>query len=430
MNNPAPAAAESCSPALKEKLLQEFSKARTRLVARVPFLGYLAMQMRPKIAKPEHGVPTCGIAPDGTTYMNPQFMDKLSLKEFCGVLAHEVMHPALHFWIRKGNRNHKLANIAHDLSFNFLIEEIAGGEITLPEGVLLDPKFHGMAMEEIYGYLQKGDNGDGKTTIQTKGGGSITVDANGGDGEGDQYVDCRDDLSSTKTGKQAGQGHASAQKKLANDWKQNLAAAAQQHEKRCKSQGSMPAGLRRYIDSILHPQVEWQDQLRRWCGENGRREEYSFARPNRRSESIGVVLPSQCAGGLPDVVFLIDSSGSMSDKELVAAKAECFGILEEIDAEVRVLVCDAALHVDEMVDDVGQIEMKGGGGSDFRPAFDVLAEDGFDGAVIAFTDGMICVPDAMPYTLQGCLWITGEDYSAPTEAWGEHIAVVIPDYDV
>ena len=403
------------------------SKARVRLVARVPFFGYLAMQLRFRAAKPEDNVPTAGITPDGLIILNEEYVAKLTDKEVCGLLAHEVMHPALFFWARKFGRMHELWNIAHDLSFNYMIEEMAGGEIKLPEGGLLDPKFHGMASEEIYSYLRKGDDGSGKTTIQCKGGGSITVDTSGKGGDG--YIDCRQDLSDSDTGKKAAKGDRASQSKLNQQWKLNIATAAQQHQQRCKSQGRLPAGLQRFIDELLHPQLEWHDLLRKWCGDNGRREMYSFARPNRRSHHLGIVLPSPCAGGLPDVIFLLDSSGSMGDQELKQARGECFGILEELGSEVRVIVCDADVHVDVSVEDAMEFEMKGGGGSDFRPAFDLIAEDGFDGAVIAFTDGMISVPSEMPHNLKGVLWITDEHYKAPTESWGEHITIKIRNED-
>ena len=399
------------------------SKARTRLVARLPFLGRIAMNMAPRAARPEDGVKTAGIARDGTAVFNAEYLATLSDKEIAGVVAHEALHPALQFWARKGNRHHLLANIAHDLSFNFWIEEMACGEIELPKGSLLDQKFHGMSMEEIYAYLLKGDNGSGKTTIKCKGGGQITIDTKGGGG--DQYGDCRDDLAESPGGKKASRGDRSAQKKLESEWKMTLAEAAQHHEQRSKSKGTLPAGLRRYIEELLHPKLDWTELLRKWCGENGRREDYSFLRPNRRSYSLGTILPSQCAGGYADVVFLLDSSGSMSQREIRRGLSEAQGILEEMGCEIRVIVCDAAVHTDMSVEEACEIEVKGGGGSNFCPAFELLDEDGFDGAVVAFTDGMIDVPPEMPVNMQGTLWVTTGDYKPPTETWGEHIS--IPD---
>lgn len=405
---------------LEQKLLDLVSKARIRAISRCDFFGYLLMQLRPMMALPHHNVPTAGIAPDGTVVINPDFMLALSIKEAAGVLAHEVMHPVMKFWDRKGTRNHVAANIAHDLSFNFMIEEAGKGEICLPDGVLLDPKFHGMSMEEIYSYLQNGDNGTGKTTIKCKGGGSVVVDTTGAGGEG--FNDCREDLSTTKQGKAAAAGDKAAQRRMQNEWKINVAAAAQKHEQ-AKGKGSLPAGLRRWIDQLLHPKLDWQEQLQRWCGENGRNDQRSYRRPSRRSEALNMILPSLCDGGYADIIFLIDSSGSMSESEIRMGLSEAAGCLDELGSEIRVLVCDAAVHVDMTVEDALQIDIKGGGGSNFNPAFDIIDECGFEGAVIAITDGMIDVPSEMPPRMSGCLWLTAERYSAPTETWGEHIQI-------
>ena len=384
--------------------------------------------MAPRAARPQDGVPTAGIARDGTAIFNHDYLTKpqanngdkpLSAKQIAGVIAHEALHPSLQFWARKGTRNHLLANIAHDLSFNRWIEDMACGEIELPPGVLLDEKFDGMSMEQIYSYMRKGDDGSGQTKIKCKGGGTITIDTSGGGGE--EHGDCRDDLADSKDGQKAAKGHKDAQKKLDNFWKMTLAEAAQEHEKRNKSRGSMPAGLKRYIDELLHPKLDWKEQLQRWCGSNGRRQQYSFSRPHRRSQACGVMLPSKLLGGYADIIFLIDTSGSMSQSEVRAGMGEAQGILEELGSTIRVLVCDAAVHGDVEVEDAYDVEIKGGGGSDFNPAFELLREDGFTGAVVAFTDGMIGVPDEKPPGLQGCLWLCPKGYTAPTESWGDFI---------
>lgn len=406
----------------------EIGLARTRCVARLPLIGRIVMQMAPRAARPEDNVPTAAIAPDGTAIFNADYLATLNNKQRAGVVAHEAFHPALLFWQRKGTRNMLLANIAHDLVINPYIEELSCGEIELPPGALLDPKFYGMAMEEVYNYLQHGDPGTpGMTNVKCKGGGEITIDTTsggdpGGDGSGGSlWGDCRPDLADTPDGKKAAKGDTTAQKKLEGEWKMALAEAVQQHEAR-KSQGKLPAGLKRYIDELLHPQLDWTEELARWAGENGKREEYSFRRPHRWSCSVGVTLPSQCLGGIADVIFLLDSSGSMSKDEIKRGMSECSGILEAMGSEIRVLVCDADVHVDMTVDEATEVEIKGGGGSDFCPAFDLLEQEGFDGAVVAFTDGMINVPCDKPPSLKGCLWVTTSGYGPPSGgSWGEHI---------
>lgn len=409
---------------MSKDILYEFSKARVRLLTRAPFFGFLAMQMRPRLARPEDNCPTAGIAPDGTVVLNEKFCENLTDKEMAGLVAHEVMHPALHFWMRKRTRNHLLFNIAHDLSFNQIIVEMAKNEITLPKGCLLDEKFDGMGAEEIYEYLQRGDAGTpGVTKVKTLNDKTITIDVNkpDGGGEGDQYGDCRGDLSESEKGQKAQRGDVSAQKELEGEWKLNLAGAAQEVEKR---QGKLPASLKRYLDEILHPKLTWDEILERWVGENGQPDDYGYSRPSRRSESVGTYLPSICGGGKTDVTILVDTSGSIPQDRLKRVLGETQGICEALGVEVRAMVVDAALHEDLSIEEAQELAQRltGGGGSDFNPAFAKLFEDGFEGAVIAFTDGMISVPDEQPVNLKGVLWITDENERPPCQ-WGDHVQV-------
>lgn len=407
----------------KADIMYAFSTGRTRLISKTPFFGYLAMQMTPRLAQDGDNVPTAGIAPDGTVILNQEFCSKLTSQQMAGLVAHEVMHPALHFWGRKKNRNHRLFNIAHDLSFNGIIMEMAKGEIELPPGGLHDKKFDGMAAEEIYDYLQKGDQGTpGITKCGLVGGGHTFINAND-DSSGSEFEDCRGDLSSTEKGQRANRGDTSAQKQMESEWKINLAAAAQEHEK--TNQGTLPANLKRYLDEILHPKLSWEEILERWVGENGQRDDYGFSRPNRRSEAVATILPSFCTGGKADVCLLIDTSGSIPEDRLKRVLGETQGVCDAIGVEVRAMVVDATLHDDLTIEDARKLgaALKGGGGSDFCPAFEKLHEDGFEGAVIAFTDGMITVPDFMPPSLKGVLWITDKRERPPTEQWGDHLQV-------
>lgn len=408
-------------------LIFEISKTRTFLVARHPFFGHLAMQLRPRAPRDGENVSTAGVAQDGTFVVNEAFYAGLTPKQRAGLVAHEVLHPGLFFFDRKGNRDHMGFNVCHDLAINPIVEEMSGGELELPPGGLLDPKFSKMAAEENYEYALRGDPGTpGITKINTKGGGQIILDMNG-DADGhnvpDGYGDCRNDLADTKEGQKAAKGEVSAQRRLEGEWKMHLAGAAQQHAMR--GQGKLPAGLQRLIEEILHPKLDWTELTRRFIGEYGKPDDYGFARPHRWSQMVGIYLPSICQGGHADVTLVIDSSGSMSAKRIERVVTEVHGICEEYECELRVLVCDAEIHTDMTIAEVMELlpNIKGGGGSDFRPVFERLEEEQYNGAVIAFTDGMISVPEVQPPLLRGTLWITEGTEDAPTDAWGEHINI-------
>jgi predicted metal-dependent peptidase len=75
------------------------------------------------------------------------FVETLNTAELAGVLAHEVMHPALQHHTRRGDRDRKRWNMACDDAINPLLLD-AG--LTLPKDVLIDHRFRGMSAERIY----------------------------------------------------------------------------------------------------------------------------------------------------------------------------------------------------------------------------------------------------------------------------------------
>jgi predicted metal-dependent peptidase len=71
------------------------------------------------------------MATDGVTlFYNPSFVDTLNSATLVGVLAHEVMHPALQHHLRRSTRNPRRWNIACDYAINLLL---LGERLSLPE---------------------------------------------------------------------------------------------------------------------------------------------------------------------------------------------------------------------------------------------------------------------------------------------------------
>jgi len=408
------------------------SMARTRLINDWPFAGHLCLSLRPRMALPEDGVPTAAVSIDGTLTLNPDFLASLSPAEVCGLMAHEVMHPALFCFQRRGDRNVlveinggqvvTLWNLAHDLSFNTMIAEQKSSNIKLPEGAALDAKYKDHAAEEIYDLLLTEAEKKPSKSQGSRGqaSGKVGQDSSIGD-------DMRNDLASTPEGQKAAKGDSGARKKIEADWKVGVVAAAQAQEQRDKGRGNLPAWLQRMIHEIVNPKLDWREELSRWVGENGPRNDYSFRRPSRRSAGVGTYLPSMTKHGIvDDVTVLIDTSGSISQDRLKEALGEIQGICDDLQIGVRAIIVDADVHDDLTAQDALEIAAKlsGGGGSDFNPAFKRLEEEYYSGCVIAFTDGDIAVPTVLPQHMKGCLWVLREGDRCPTTAWGE--AVYIP----
>ena len=85
---------------------------------------------------------------------------------------------------------------------------------------------------------------------------------------------------------------------------------------------------------------------------------------------------------------MLDTSGSISARELAIYVANLLGIIEETGPEqVAIIQCDAEV---KRVDYLGpgettdRIEVHGRGGTRFQPAFDWIAESGFAPHVIVY----------------------------------------------
>lgn len=138
---------------------------------------------------------------------------------------------------------------------------------------------------------------------------------------------------------------------------------------------------------------------------------YSYRRPLKKMVYLSRKMPS--ASPQPsslEIALLIDTSGSTSDMW-----NEFYGYLEEIrrrqHAWVYLIVADAGVHFASWVsprDAFPVIACKGGGGSDFRPAFQHMEnmKERCPHRIIVLTDGFIDWPSYQPAFLSGRELIT------------------------
>ncbi|HEX8006558.1 MAG TPA: VWA-like domain-containing protein, partial [Trebonia sp.] len=162
-----------------------------------------------------------------------------------------------------------------------------------------------------------------------------------------------------------------------------------------KEPGTVPAGLLRWAQQVLAPQVNWRRllgaELRRAIADVAGAADYSYRRPSRRAAAVpGVVLPA-LRRPVPELAVVCDTSGSMTDDLLAMALAEVEGLLRALglSRRLRVLACDAAVGPAQRVTTARQVELTGGGGTDMgagiaaayalrpRPALTVVLTDGY-----------------------------------------------------
>lgn len=383
-----------------DTLREAYTAARRTLIIKYPFLGELSLSLRLYQAEPGDKVETSAVAPDFTLILNEEFfLNKCSRASRVGDVAHEVFHPGLnHFWLMR-RFGLRLSNLAGDYALNPLVK--AAG-LELPPGALMDSRFRHMCSERIAEILEK----------EQKGG----EDGPGGDGDGPGGCGTmREDLCATELGKAAVAGDQAAQAELEMQAKGHVMQAAAS----AKMQGKLPGDIESAITSMLTPKMSVRERILRFMGQHGPRIERNMARPSRRSEAAGVYLPS-LKSGAPKVANLIDTSGSVSQEEFQQYVGFVDQITSELQMDVLSIMCDAAVQdVQEGVVSGADIQKRyGHGGSNFTPAFDYLVNEGFDGVVIALTDGYIAVPQRKPPGVQACLWILS-DGRPPTDQWGE-----------
>jgi predicted metal-dependent peptidase len=344
-----------------------------------------------------------------------------------------------------------LWNIAHDYAINGIIDTMTQSiaEVALPKGGCMDHKYDNHSAEEIYDELldqavkngQKG-KGDGPTIslpndnwgtddmrddLGGDGEGKGDEDGDGeGNGKGQDGQDGQDGQGQGGgEGTGGGQSRSESQNRALDQyWKVAVCEAAQVHEQQ-KGRGTLPGALQKLIDEITDPKISWIDVLSRWVGENGCRADFTYRRPSRRAESIGEILPALQKHGVNDIVVGWDTSGSMygREKEILS---EVIGICEDLNMGLRVICVDTAVHSDqEDVREVEDVDIKGGGGSDYTPMFELLDEEGFAGVVVCFTDGYIGVPEVKPLHIQEVLWVLweGRDVDPTGGKWGETLIV-------
>jgi predicted metal-dependent peptidase len=357
----------------EEKAQRQLATARCRLVlgrdAKAAFFAALALPLEAVVDWNMEKMAT-----DGKHLVyNPDFLNKLSVDEAVGVVAHAVMHNALKHPMRLGHRDLKKWNLACDGSVNPILEEagykLPASRVMPGEGPLAKAT-KGMSAEEIYALLDDDQGDQGDQGERDDPGGCVGVQAPG-------------------DGSPAACQQAAAEQEVAVAQAHNVA----------KQRGKLPGGIEWLVQEVLAPKVDWREVLREFVSRFSKND-YSWSPPNRRFVHLGLYLPGLRSEELGDVVAAIDTSGSIGEKELVLFGSELQGVLEAYDCSLTILYHDSAIqHVQQWKSTDGPLvlEAKGGGGTSHIPVFDWIEEHGEPPAcLVCLTDMYSEFPDAGP----------------------------------
>ena len=390
--------------------------ARSRVILSHRFVAALALRM-PCIA--DGRCPTMWTDGNVMGY-HPDFVNEITTEELVGVMAHEVWHTVLMHHLRRGNRDPQIWNIAADHVVNLIITQ-GQDAFTLPFDPFCDRRFAGMNVEKVYDIVYA----ENPPQPQNAPGNSKPCNGGKGDGKGSdpgKSGEVRDwtPKEDGSEGDSGGKGKKKPKKPSAAQMREAEAVMKRriiQAATAAKMCGTLPAELQRLITEATAPKTNALEIISCWATELAK-DDYSWRRPNRRYHDSSFILPSLRSENPGTCGFFIDTSGSMSEKELNEAASELQGILRRDGIKALVIYCDARVaKVEEITPEDMPLKLKamGGGGTDFRPPFKYVEEHEVDicGAVY-FIDGYCSsFPKAPDYPV---LWIL----SSSAGSYGRH----------
>jgi predicted metal-dependent peptidase len=396
----------------------------------LPHLSGLAHAVR---VVADDRVGSAGVFPSGRLLVNPQWFLEFTDAERAFVLAHELLHLALHTHIRAGGADHAKFNTAHDLIINDILETALGmpppgdgvrrpgARFSSAEALMLDPSLTSSKAPDTALAAAM------REALDRRGAGS----APHLQGRPDDVLDER--LEAEWFPDESPQARAAAIEVTHREATKALSLQRIQQSARTAAEtvAEQVAGRRSanlddsfdsaYVDALkIAYRPPWQLALHRWL-DAVTTPQRSYTRASRRGgDRTDVVLPGRTRDA-QTISIVLDTSGSMT-AEIAHALGSimAFGHGANIET-VRVVQCDRKVTGDEVIaiEDLATYRVAGFGGSDMTPAMEHLAGDPGTTAVVVITDGYIDYPaEPMPYHV---LWVVYGSDSDFDPAYGQVI---------
>lgn len=390
----------------KREYMRRLLLSRTRILCRNGFYGLLLMHAVYAI---DEGCETA--ATDGKRiFFAPEFLDSLSDTELDFIMMHEILHIVLQHCFRQGDRDCDIFNIACDIVVNsniLLSAKMNINAITLsrygesmhkaPDG----KEGYEYTAEEVYKMLcSKSPN---------------NIPNSPGTDDHSRWGTLEED------------DHA------ADVWSKHLTDACEAVLSQDPSdlRGLLPLFARRMLQELKAPQTDWRAILADFVQEEI--VDYSFSPPDRRFEDSPFFLPDfNEKDDVPeDILFMIDTSGSMSDEMITAAYSEVKGAIDQFNGKLKGWLgfFDAAVIEPKPFSDEGEfriIQPEGGGGTDFEVIFEYVnnhMQDKPPASIIILTDGYAPFPDEKIARGVPVLWLLNNEGVNPP--WGKVARITV-----
>jgi len=414
----------------KREYIKRILLSRMRILCNAGFYGLLLMHMDFAIDMKCETAATDG----RKIYFGPSFLNNLSDDELDFIMMHEIMHCALQHCLRTGDRDPEAFNIASDIVVNSNILQSNKGNlksITLKKyGESMHIAPNGVegcnySAEEVYEMLpakmKKGGRAGtkglgGQSGVPSEGGSpSSSNEASGGSWDDHSRWDTADDDDT-----------------LRDEWSKNLMDAAEAMSIRDPSNksGLLPKCVDRILTELRKPQTDWRTILNDFIQEEIT--DYSFTPPDRRFDDSPFFLPdyNEKEDIVKDILFMIDTSGSMSDDEITAAYSEIKGAIDQFNGKLKGWLGFFDAKVVEPIpfeneEEFRVIRPKGGGGTRFDIVFDYVAKhmETPPASIIIMTDGYADFPKEKEANNIPVLWLLVTDDVNPP--WGKVARITV-----
>lgn len=365
---------------MQDAIIEKLTTARVGLLLKAPFFGNMATRM--KLIQADEWCPTA--ATNGRNfYYNTEFVKKLSVKKLEFLFGHEILHCVFDHFGRVGSRDRMLSNIAQDYAVNqILVDERIGEKITEVQ-ICYDSKYRGMAWEEIYDILyEKAEKIPMEDLLKQLG--DLL----------DEHIN-EDGDAPGKEGDKDGKGKPRMTKAEAQAIKDEIKEAMIQAAAAAGA-GKVPAGIQRMIKDMTEPKISWRELVQQEI-QSIVRNDYSFTRPNRKSQHSGAVLPGMKEATTIDIGISIDMSGSIGEEDATVFLSEVKGIVDQYeDFKINLWCFDTEIYNHQEIThdnahDLLDYEPMGGGGTMFEANWEFMKENGIEPKkFIMFTDGYPC----------------------------------------
>lgn len=419
-----------------EKIRQYINRllvARMRILCNHGFYGLLLMHM---IYSIDEGCETAYTDGERIAF-SPTFLEELSDKELDFVMMHEILHVVLQHCLRGEDKDNERYNIAADIVINSTImheNDDKASSITLSkygESMHIAPdgkEGYLYTAEEVYEMLQSKQKNFDSGNKKSKKAGNVGSKK----GRAEKVQQSRKDMNkpvAKRWDDHSQWGKFEEDSKLRDVWVKNFAECCEAIKVRDASnnRGTLPMFAQRMLEKLKKPQTDWRTILNDFIQEEIC--DYSFSPPDRRFQDSPFFLPDFNEMGkndnVSDILFFIDTSGSISDNDMTTAFSEIKGAIDQYDGKLKGWLgfFDAAIIEPKPFSSFEEfivIKPAGGGGTDFQIIFEYVDQHMKDKApncIIILTDGYAPFPKEELANDIPVLWlINNQDITPP---WGK-----------